>query len=42
MKLLYEVAFARQMLLPKQMIVERMRTGRLPKQVWRGTLTNTG
>ena len=38
MKLLYEFAFALQILLPKQIIVERISTGRLPKHVWIGTL----
>jgi hypothetical protein len=37
-KLLYVVALALQILLPKQIMVERMRTGRLPKHVWIGTL----
>lgn len=37
MKLLYEFALARQMLLPKQINVEAMRTGRLPKHVCMGT-----
>src|SRR6266487_5058737 len=38
MKLLYEFAFALQRLLPKQMKVDAMRTGRLPKHIWIGTL----
>ena len=38
MKLLYDCAFALQILLPKQIKEEKMRTGRLPKHVWIGTL----
>jgi hypothetical protein len=38
MKLLYEFAFALHILLPKQIKVEAINTGRLPKQVWMGTL----
>jgi hypothetical protein len=38
MKLLYEFAFALQMLLAKQIKTDRISTGRRPKQVWTGTL----
>jgi hypothetical protein len=38
MKLLYELARALHMLLPKQIKVEAIKTGRLPKQVCIGTL----
>lgn len=37
MKLLYEFALALHILLPKQIKVEAINTGRLPKQVWMGT-----
>lgn len=39
-KLLYEFAFALQILLPKQIKEDKMSTGRLPKHVWIGTLWN--
>jgi hypothetical protein len=38
MKLLYEFAFALQILLAKQIKTDRISTGRRPKQVWTGTL----
>ena len=38
MKLLYVVASAFQMLLAKQIAVDKIKTGRLPKDVWRGVL----
>jgi hypothetical protein len=38
MKLLYEFAFALHMLLPKQIKDDAINTGRLPQQVWIGTL----
>jgi hypothetical protein len=38
MKLLYEFALALQILLPKQIKIEMISTGRRPKQVWIGTL----
>ena len=38
MKLLYEFAFALHMLLPKQIKDDAINTGRLPQQLWTGTL----
>jgi hypothetical protein len=38
MKLLYEFALALQILLPKQIKIDIISTGRRPKQVWIGTL----
>ena len=38
MKLLYEFALALQILLAKQIKIDRISTGRRPKQVWIGTL----
>jgi hypothetical protein len=38
MKLLYEFAFALHMLLPKQIKDDAINTGRLPQQLWIGTL----
>lgn len=42
MKLPYVLASARQMLLARHMMVEKIRTGRRPKEVWIGTLVELG
>jgi hypothetical protein len=42
MKELYVLALALQILLAKQMRVENSSTGRLPKEVWIGTLLISG